>query len=63
MSNTRIKEGKQTATVASTAPDDLEGFLRYNYPTLHRFTKEEQEKVNNHYPAALSFSTTPKQEL
>lgn len=27
-----------------TAPDDLEGFLRYNYPTLHRFTKEEQEK-------------------
>ena len=23
----------------------------------------EQEKVNNHYPAALSFSTTPKQEL
>ena len=25
--------------------------------------KEEQEKVNNHYPAALSFSTTPKQEL
>ena len=46
-----------------TAPDDLEGFLRYNYPTLHRFTKEEQEKINNHYPAALSFSTTPKQEL
>ena len=46
-----------------TTPDDLEGFLRYNYPTLHRFTKEEQEKVNNHYPAALSFSTTPKQEL
>ena len=46
-----------------TAPDDLEGFLRYNYPTLHRFTEEEQEKVNNHYPAALSFSTTPKQEL
>ena len=45
------------------APDDLEGFLRYNYPTLHRFTKEEQEKINNHYPAALSFSTTPKQEL
>ena len=26
-------------------------------------TEEEQEKVNNHYPAALSFSTTPKQEL
>ncbi len=25
--------------------------------------QEEQEKVNNHYPAALSFSTTPKQEL
>ena len=45
------------------APDNLEGFLRYNYPTLHRYTEEEQEKVNNHYPAALSFSTTPKQEL
>ena len=44
-------------------PDNLEGFLRYNYPTLHRYTEEEQEKVNNHYPAALSFSTTPKQEL
>ena len=29
------------------APDNLEGFLRYNYPTLHRYTEEEQEKVNN----------------
>lgn len=40
-----------------TAPHELEDFLRYNYPTLHRYTKEEQEKVNNHYPAVLSFST------
>lgn len=38
-----------------TAPEALENFLRYNYPTLHRYTKEEQEKVNNHYPAVLSF--------
>ena len=33
----------------------LEEFLRYNYPTLHRYTEEEQEKINNHYPAALAF--------
>lgn len=38
-----------------TAPEALENFLRYNYPNLHRYTKEEQEKVNNHYPAVLSF--------
>lgn len=43
--------------LAVSAPQNLEGFLRYNYPTLHRYTEEEQEKVNNHYPAALSFST------
>lgn len=46
-----------------TAPKDLEGFLRYNYPSLHRYTEEEQETVNNHYPAALSFNTALKQEL
>ncbi len=38
------------------APEDLEGFLRYNYPSLHRFTPEEQQQANNHYPAALKFS-------
>lgn len=38
-----------------TAPEALENFLRYNYPNLHRYTKEEQEKVNNHYPAVLLF--------
>lgn len=39
-----------------SAPSDMEGFLRYNYPTLHRYNGEEQAQVNNHYPAALSFS-------
>lgn len=39
------------------APDKLEAFLRYNYPTLHRYTEEEQEKINNHYPAVLDFNT------
>lgn len=38
------------------APDRLEDFLRHNYPSLHRYTKEEQDKINNHYPAALSFN-------
>ncbi len=38
------------------APDGLENFLRYNYPTLHRYTEEEQDKINNHYPAVLSFN-------
>lgn len=38
------------------APDGLESFLRYNYPTLHRYTEEEQDKINNHYPAVLSFN-------
>jgi len=45
-----------------TAPADVEGFLRYNYPTLHRYTEEEQEKVNNHYPVALSFNTATEQK-
>lgn len=39
------------------APRDLEGFLRYNYPTLHRFTPDEQARVANHYPVRLSFDT------
>lgn len=39
------------------APQNLEGFLRYNYPNLHRFNEEEQAQVNNHYPATLSFNT------
>lgn len=42
-----------------TAPYGLEEFLRYNYPTLHRYSPEEQEKANTHYPVALSFSTDP----
>lgn len=37
------------------APEKLEHFLRYNYPSLHRFTPEEQEAVSNHCPARLSF--------
>ncbi len=37
------------------APNGLKEFLLYNYPTLHRYTEEEQEKINNHYPAALAF--------
>lgn len=45
-----------------TAINGLEDFLRYNYPNLHRFTEEEQEKVNNHYPAAMSFSTETEQK-
>lgn len=40
-----------------TAPRDLEGFLRYNYPHLHRFTPEEVEKVAGHIPHRLSFDT------
>ena len=39
------------------APQGLEGFLRYNYPKLHRFNEEEQAQVVNHYPEALSFDT------
>ncbi|MBS1352096.1 MAG: LicD family protein [Coprobacter sp.] len=37
------------------APVRLELFLRYNYPTLHRYTDEEQDKRFNHYPMVLSF--------
>lgn len=40
------------------APADVEGFLRYNYPTLHRFTPEEQAKVQGHYPHAMSFDNS-----
>ena len=43
------------------APANLEGFLRYNYPKLHRFTKEEQEKIDNHCPEILSFNTKNEQ--
>ena len=45
-----------------TAPRDMEAFLRYNYPTLHRYTPEEQENVCTHYPLALSFDTTSPSE-
>ena len=37
------------------APVRLEAFLRYNYPTLHRYTDEEEDKRVNHYPTVLSF--------
>lgn len=47
-----VKFGSLTVS----APNDMEGFLRYNYPTLHRYNEEEQAQVNNHYPTALSFS-------
>lgn len=40
-----------------TVPNELEAFLRYNYPRLHRFTEKEVETVNNHYPAAFSLDT------
>ena len=40
-----------------TAPQNLEGFLRRNYPSLHRFTPEEVATVNTHYPHQLSFNT------
>lgn len=52
----RLQERK-FGPIAISVPDDLEGFLRYNYPKLHRFTEEEIETVNNHYPAAFSFDT------
>lgn len=41
-------------------PQHLEGFLRRNYPQLHRFTPEEQAKISNHCPLVLQFSDTKK---
>jgi lipopolysaccharide cholinephosphotransferase len=43
-----------------TAPRNVEAFLRYNYPKLHRFTPEEVEAVAGHVPVALSFDTRVK---
>lgn len=43
--------------ISLMVPDNLEAFLKYNYPKLHRYTEEEQKTVNNHYPAGLSFGT------
>ena len=40
-----------------SAPEELEDFLRHNYPRLHRFTPEEVERLQAHYPACLSFDT------
>lgn len=45
-----------------TAPDDMEGFLRFNYPNLHRYTEAEVKKLKNHCPVILSFDTAAKQE-
>ena len=39
-----------------TVPHDVERFLRNNYPTLHRFTPEEQARISNHCPDQLVFS-------
>ncbi len=45
-----------------TAPRDLEGFLRYNYPSLHRFTPDEVAQLEGHVPVALSFDTRKEAE-
>jgi hypothetical protein len=50
-------EGHRFGPLTATAPRDLEGFLRYNYPKLHRFTPDEVEKVAGHVPVVLSFDT------
>lgn len=38
------------------APRHLEEFLRYNYPSLHRFTPEEVAAITNHCPEHLVLS-------
>lgn len=42
----------------ATTPHDVEHFLRSNYPSLHRFTPEEQAQITNHCPLELKFSET-----
>jgi lipopolysaccharide cholinephosphotransferase len=44
--------------ITVTAPRDIEGFLRYNYPKLHRFSPEEVAQIAGHVPVSLSFDTT-----
>lgn len=39
-----------------TAPARLEAFLRHNYPTLHRYDEQEQQRVAGHRPDELVFS-------
>lgn len=46
---------KPFGPIAIYAPDDVEQFLRQNYPKLHRFDEKEQAEVQRHYPYALSF--------
>lgn len=45
----------------ATTPHDVEHFLRSNYPSLHRFTPEEQAQISNHCPLELKFSNTQTQ--
>lgn len=40
----------------ATTPHNVEHFLRSNYPSLHRFTPEEQAQITNHCPEKLRFS-------
>lgn len=40
-----------------TAPARLEAFLRRNYPTLHRYDEQEQQRVAGHCPDVLSFGS------
>lgn len=40
------------------APAALETFLRRNYPSLHRYTEEEQRCVAGHVPVCLCFNTS-----
>ena len=46
-----------------TAPDDWKDFCVTTIQPCIDLQKKSRKNVNNHYPAALSFSTTPKQEL
>lgn len=39
-----------------TAPTRLEAFLRHNYPTLHRYDEQEQQRVAGHCPEILEFA-------
>ena len=35
---------------------ELEHFLRFNFPKLHRFNEAEQAQISNHCPQELVFS-------
>ena len=40
----------------ATVTRELERFLRFNFPKLHRFSEEEQAQISNHCPQKLVFS-------